>query len=88
VPAYLKRQSVKNGWLLIIKYDNPQSLLRDCFAVIPYQAKILAGILTVERTSLPAVADTLKLTPSMRRKRREIRQRRRRSREDIRRWFE
>jgi GT2 family glycosyltransferase len=88
VPAYLKRQSVKNGWLLIIKYDNPQSLLRDCFAVIPYQAKILAGILIVERTSLPAVADTLRLMPSMRRKRREIRQRRRRSEEAMRRWFE
>jgi GT2 family glycosyltransferase len=88
MPAYLKRQSVKNGWLLIIKHDDPGSLLRDCFAVIPYQMKILTGILTVERSSLLAVADTVKLMPSMRRKRREIRQRRRRSREDIRRWFE
>jgi GT2 family glycosyltransferase len=88
VPAYIKRQSVKNGWLLIIKHDTPKSLLRDCFSLIPYQAKILAGILTVERTSLPAVVDTLKLLPSMRRKRREIHRRRRRSEEAMRRWFE
>jgi GT2 family glycosyltransferase len=88
VPPYIKRQSVKNGWLLVIKNDTPGALFRDGFAFLPYQARILAGILTIEHSSLPAMVNVLKLMPSMWRKRTEIRRKRRRSEEAMRRWFE
>jgi GT2 family glycosyltransferase len=88
VPRHIKRQSVKNGWLLIFKNDSPRSLVRDWKAFVPYQAKIVAGLLTAEPSSLPAVRDVLRLIPSVREKRREIQGKRRRSEKEMRRWFE
>lgn len=88
VSPYLKRHSVKNGWLLVIKNDSPAALIRDLHALVPYQAKIVAGLLTIERSSLPAVIDVLKLMPTVKQKRREIQRKRRRSDEEMRAWFE
>lgn len=88
IPNHLKRQSVKNGWLLVIKNDTLDSVLRDSLYVGPYQLKVIAGMLGMERSSLGAIPDTLKLLPRMRNKRREIQAGRRRADEELRRWFE
>jgi GT2 family glycosyltransferase len=88
IPTELRRQSVKNGWLLVIKNDTLGALARDAAYVAPYQARILAGLLTIERSSLPAIADLLRLLPAMRRKRALIQARRRRPDAEMRRWFE
>ena len=88
IPQYLKRQSVKNGWLLLIKNDTLQSITRDIPYIAPYEAKIMAGLLTFEHSSLGAIPDLLALLPRMRQKRAQIQARRRRSEEDMRRWFE
>jgi GT2 family glycosyltransferase len=87
IPAYIKRQSVKNGWLLVIKNDTPRDLVQTAPMFVLYQAKILAGLLTIEQSSLRAVADTIALLPRMRQKRRTIQSRRIRSRDDMQAWF-
>ncbi len=87
IPPDLKRHSVKNGWLLLLKNDDPGSLLRDLPHILPYQLKILTGLVTIEPTSLGAIADTVRLLPRMRRKRAWIHERRRRSPTEMRRWF-
>jgi GT2 family glycosyltransferase len=87
IPPDLKRHSVKNGWLLLLKNEDPSSLLRALPWLLPYQLKILAGLLAVERSSLGAIPDTLRLLPRIRRKRAFTHARRRRSPAEMRRWF-
>ncbi|MGI8824310.1 MAG: glycosyltransferase family 2 protein [Chloroflexota bacterium] len=88
IPNHLKRQSVKNGWLLVIKNDTPRSVLRDSLYIAPYQLKVLAGLVSIERSSLGAMLDLLKLIPRMRQKRAEIQAKRRRSNDEMQPWFE
>jgi GT2 family glycosyltransferase len=88
IPTLLKRHSVKNGWLLLLKNDTLGSLARDWRYIAPYQLKIAAGLLAVERSSLAALPDTLGLLPRIMRKRAEIQGRRRRPEEEMRKWFE
>lgn len=83
----LRRHSVKNGWALLVKNDELRMLLRDLPFILPYQAKILAGLLTVERSSLGALGDLRRLLPRLQAKRTQILARRRRSMRDLSRWF-
>lgn len=85
--ASLRRHSVKNGWLLLVKHEEWGAIWRDLPFVLPYQAKILAGLLTIERSSLGAIADLLRLLPRFRAKRAQILARRRRTARDLARWF-
>jgi GT2 family glycosyltransferase len=84
---FLRRHSVKNGWFLLVKHDEPGTLMRNLPFVLPYQAKILAGLLTIERSSLGAIGDFLRLLPRFRAKRAQIMARRRRTTRDLARWF-
>lgn len=84
----LKRLSVRNGWLLLIKNDDLSSLVRSAPFLLPYQAKIAAGLLFAEHSSLSALPMAAALLPRMMRKRAAIAARRRRSPEEMRRWFE
>jgi len=83
----LKRHSVKNGWLLPLKNDTLPAILRAAPWFVPYQAKIVAGLVALERSSLGAVPDTLRLLPKIGRKRAFIQARRRRSASELRHWF-
>lgn len=85
--AFLRRHSVKNGWFLLVKNDEPGALLRQLPFVLSYQAKIFAGLLTIEASSLGAVADFLRLLPRFSAKRAQILARRRRTMRDLARWF-
>lgn len=88
IPAYIKRQSVKNGWLLLIKNDTPRALMRNLPSIVRYQARIFAGLLTIEHSSLPAMFDVLGLWPRMRKKRAVIQTRRTRTDDEMCSWFE
>lgn len=83
----LRRHSVKNGWALLVKHEEWGTLLRALPFVLPYQAKILAGLLTIESSSLGAIGDFLRLLPRFRAKRAQILARRRRTARDLARWF-
>ncbi|HET8626079.1 MAG TPA: glycosyltransferase family 2 protein [Thermomicrobiales bacterium] len=87
IPAHLKRHAVKNGWLLLLKNAAIATLLRDLPFVLPYQLKIAAGLVAVERSSLGAIPDTLRLLPRALRKCAWIRAHRRRAPTDVRRRF-
>ena len=84
---YLRRHSVKNGWALLLKHEEWGTLLRALPFVLPYQAKILAGLLTIESSSLGALGDFVRLLPRFRAKRAQIRARRRRTARELARWF-
>jgi GT2 family glycosyltransferase len=84
---FLRRHSVKNGWALLLKHEDWDTFLRALPFVLPYQAKILAGLLTIETSSLGALGDFLQLLPRFRAKRAQIRARRRRTARDLARWF-
>jgi GT2 family glycosyltransferase len=88
IARHLRRQSVKNGWLLMIKNDTRESLLRDYMYVGRYQLRIVGGVLGLEQSSLAAVPDLVKLIPAMQRKRRQIQAHRRRSETELWQWFE
>ena len=85
--AFLRRHSVKNGWALLVKHEEWGTLLRALPFVLPYQAKILAGLLTIESTSLAALGDFVRTLPRFRAKRAQILARRRRTARDLTRWF-
>ncbi len=85
ISAELKRQSVKNGWLLMVKNDTVPAFLVDLPWILPYQMKVLGGILLLERGSLVAVRDTWELLPKMLEKRRVTQTRRRRRGAEVRR---
>lgn len=87
IPVVLKRHSVKNGWLMLVKNDDTLSILRNAPHVLPYQLKILGGLLTIEPSSIPAIPSAFGLLPVMLRKRAWIQSRRRRSRRDMHPWF-
>lgn len=88
VPNELKRHSVKNGWLLLLKNDTMNSLLRYSSHILPYQVKIAAGLVTIEPSSLGALSDVARLLPSMMQKREQIQSRRRKSERQMAAWFE
>jgi GT2 family glycosyltransferase len=84
---FFRRHSVKNGWFLLVKNDEVGEILRNLPFLLPYQAKILAGLLTVEWSSLGAIGDFFRLLPRFRAKRAQILARRRRSMRELARWF-
>jgi len=62
-------------------------LLKNLVWVLPYQLKILFGLVFVEPSSLAAIPSTIRLLPKILRKRAEIKKRRMRSEADMRKWF-
>ena len=88
VPDTLRRHSVRNGWLLLVKNDTLPSLLRCTPAFLPYELKIIAGLVTIELSSLQAIPEMSNLMPKMMRKREYIQSRRKRPESEMRLWFE
>ncbi|MGH2447359.1 MAG: glycosyltransferase family 2 protein [Chloroflexota bacterium] len=88
MPGVLRRHSVANGWLLLLKHESLGELARSWRHVVPYQARIALGMAATEPSSLPAMLDVLKLMPRAMRHRRMIEAGRKRSSEQLRHWFE
>jgi len=88
LPAMLNRHSVKNRFLMRIK-NADAAVWRRCGARGALRdAAVVGGCLFREWSSLPALVDVARLWPRARLQRREIQTRRRRSGDDIARWFE
>lgn len=85
--TFFRRHSVKNGWFLLVKNEEIGDLLRGLPFILPYQAKVIGGLLTVEWTSLGAIRDVFRLLPRIRAKRAQILARRRRSMRELAHWF-
>lgn len=88
ISRLLKLSSVKNGWLLVVKNEFPSAVFKNALWVLPYQLKILAGLIFLEPTSLGAIPQTIRLLPRILRKRAVIKTRRVRTTADMRKWFE
>jgi hypothetical protein len=73
--------------LLLVKNDEAGALLRNLPFLLPYQAKILGGLLAVEWGSLGAIGDLFRLLPRFRAKRAQILARRRRTMRELAQWF-
>ncbi len=87
VDAALNRHSVKNRFLMRIK-NADRAVWRRCgLSGVARDALVLAGCLTVEWSSLPALADVVRLWPRAWKQRRQIQGRRRREPAAVARWF-
>lgn len=83
----IRRHAVKNRWLLLIKNELPGLFWRDWPFIAAYDLRILAYLVAVERTSLPALWEVVRLFGPMWRRRRAIQRRRQASAAELRRWF-
>lgn len=73
----IKRQAVKNRYLMMIKNELPGTFWRDWLHILFYDLKILGYILLFEQSSLLAFWDCIRLLPNALRWRKEIQRRRR-----------
>ncbi|HVQ74700.1 MAG TPA: glycosyltransferase family 2 protein [Candidatus Binatia bacterium] len=86
VPADINRHSVKNRFLMRIKNITPGIYARVLVPTTLRDLIILAGVLTLERESLPALGSVVRNLPRALRARREILRRRRPSAIPVQRW--
>ncbi len=87
VRAEVRRNAVRNRWLLMLKNDLPGLFLRDGVFIAGYDILMLLYMLALEQRSLPAVADFIRLLPQMWRRRRDVMGRRTRRAAEMARWF-
>jgi len=79
--------SVKNRFLLRLKNEGPYLALRNALFEIPRDIVAIAAVLTIERTSFPALTWLWKNRRRIMAKRREIQRRRRVSDRQLASWF-
>jgi GT2 family glycosyltransferase len=85
--AAVNMHSVKNRFLLRLKNEGLYLALRNAMFEIPRDIVTIAAVLTIERTSLPALKWLLRNWRRVLRKRRVIQQRRRVSDRALAEWF-
>jgi GT2 family glycosyltransferase len=85
--ARIRRDAVKNRWLMNFKNELPRLMLQDLPYILSYELKILIYLLFFEQSSLPAIWDFIRLIPRMLRRRRIIQDRRRKDSQALRQWF-
>lgn len=83
----IRLDAVKNRYLLTIKNETPAGWRRDWLPILWYDLKIVAYMLLLERSSLPALARAWRLRPTALVWRREIMRRRKAADDDLLRWF-
>ncbi len=87
LPAFVNMHSVKNRFLLRLKNEGAWLALRNAPFELARDLVTILAVLTVERSSLPALAWLWKNRRSIMAKRREIQRRRRVSDRELARWF-
>jgi GT2 family glycosyltransferase len=87
VSPHMRLLGVRNRYLLMLKNEHPAHFLRDVWAILPYDAGIVAYLLLRERGSLRALADAWRLRGRMLHKRRMIQSGRRVGWREVARWF-
>jgi GT2 family glycosyltransferase len=85
--AQIRRDAVKNRWLMNFKNELPLLMLQDLPYILSYELKILAYLILFEQSSLPALWDFMRLLPQMLARRRIIQGGRKRDSQTMRRWF-
>jgi GT2 family glycosyltransferase len=83
----IRRMALRNHYLMVIKNDDPVSLLRHCLFIGFRALKIFTYILLFEQSTLYVLKDIYHSLPVILRKRREINQKRKVSRQTIEQWF-
>lgn len=86
LPAPINRHSVKNRFLMRIKNITPDLYARVLVPTTLRDLMVVAGVLTIERQSLPALVSVARNLPRLLRARREIQRRRRPQPIPLRRW--
>ncbi len=79
--------SFRNHWLMLIKNERPSTWWRDGFWIAWYEIKKLCYLLVRCPVALRAWPDIFQLTPTMRRKARQLDHQATHSALDVRRWF-
>ena len=87
LPAFINMHSVKNRFLLRLKNEGLYLALRNAPFELPRDLVAIAAVLTIERSSLPALAWLWKNRRRILAKRREIQRRRRVSDRALASWF-
>jgi GT2 family glycosyltransferase len=87
VDAALRRDAVKNRWLMMVKDEIPVLALRDLPFISMYEVGIFGFLVLRERSSLPAIRAFLRLLPEALRRRKDLQQRRKRGFRQMSRWF-
>ncbi len=87
LPSAINMHSVKNRWLMRIKNITPGIYLRNVLPITLRDCIVVGGCLLSEFTSLRAFPLIIALWPRMRKKRRQIMQRRRASDDYMAGWF-
>lgn len=83
----IRRDAVKNRWLMNFKNDLPLLMLQDLPYILGYELRVLAYLILFEQSSLPAIWDFIRLLPQMRRRRHIIQRRRKSGSKAMRQWF-
>jgi len=86
LPAHINRHSVKNRFLMRIKNITPDLYARVLVPATVRDLMVVAGVLTIERESLSALAEVARSLPRLLQARREIQGRRRPTAIALRRW--
>lgn len=81
------RYALRNRYLMLVKNDSINSLLRDLVWILPREVQRLTYMLLFRRDALGGISDFFQLLPEARRKRREIQTRRTVPPLELRRWF-
>ena len=87
LPASINMHSVKNRFLLRLKNEGAYLALRNALFEIPRDAIAIGAILTIERTSLPALGWLWRNRRRILARRRAVQSRRRVSDRELARWF-
>lgn len=87
LPAAVNRYSVRNRFLLRIKNQSAHEALHFAWPTLRRDLQVLGYVVLREQTSLPGLADVVRLLPRMLRKRRIIQRRRAGSPVELVRWF-
>lgn len=87
VDSALRRDAVRNRYLMMMKNEIPALFWRDILWIALYDIAILGYLLLREPSSLTALAEAWKLRKSMLKKRRIIQSKRKATREDMAAWF-
>lgn len=87
LPASINMHSVKNRFLLRLKNEGPYLAARNAPFELFRDAVTIAAVLTIERSSLPALSWLWQNRPRIVAKRRAVQSRRRVSDRELARWF-
>jgi GT2 family glycosyltransferase len=87
-PRYVRMNSMRNHWLLLVKNDDLTNVVRDVHRILGREALVVGyNLVHAPHATVTAMSEFVRTLPSARAKRRDLRSRRKASPAQIRRWF-